>query len=98
MLRDNNDESEVFYKVTNAHPNHRIYRCCFAHSISVSGHADAMVEYHVKPWDIAATQIIVEEAGGMFQTFGSPKPEGQFPLINAVFGKPLLVKKLLSIF
>ncbi|HEY2787680.1 MAG TPA: inositol monophosphatase family protein [Fimbriiglobus sp.] len=31
-----------------------------------SGSADAMVEHGVRPWDVAATKALVEEAGGRF--------------------------------
>jgi len=38
----------------------------FGHALVAAGHAEIMVESKVMPWDIAALQVIVEEAGGAF--------------------------------
>ncbi len=38
----------------------------FGHVLVATGRADIMLEPHVKPWDLAAVQIVVEEAGGRF--------------------------------
>ncbi len=38
----------------------------FGHALVAAGHAEIMVEPKVMPWDIAALQVIVEEAGGAF--------------------------------
>ncbi len=32
--------------------------------------AEAMIEVDLKPWDLAALKVIVEEAGGRFTDFG----------------------------
>ena len=47
------DDGHCFDAVTRAQPNTRIYRTCFAHACVAGGSADAMVEYHVRHWDIA---------------------------------------------
>ena len=39
---------------------------CVAYMWLAGGHADAVVEPVVGPWDVAAPRIIVEEAGGVF--------------------------------
>ncbi|NIP93593.1 MAG: inositol monophosphatase, partial [Akkermansiaceae bacterium] len=36
----------------------------FGHAQTICGGADAMVDLALKSWDIAATEILVEEAGG----------------------------------
>lgn len=36
-----------------------------------AGHADAWIEQGAKPWDLAAIQVITEEAGGVFFNFDS---------------------------
>jgi histidinol-phosphatase len=41
----------------------------FGHTFVARGQAEAMVELDVKPWDLAAVKIIVEEAGGRFTDF-----------------------------
>ena len=36
----------------------------WSHCLVAEGAAEAMLEGDIKPWDIAALQVIVEEAGG----------------------------------
>jgi len=38
----------------------------FGHTFVARGQAEAMVELDLKPWDLAAIKIVVEEAGGRF--------------------------------
>lgn len=42
---------------------------CYAHVLVATGRADACVEPVLKPWDIAATIPIIEEAGGRCTAF-----------------------------
>jgi histidinol-phosphatase len=35
----------------------------------LEGKADAWIETGIKPWDVAALKILVEEAGGVFTDF-----------------------------
>jgi histidinol-phosphatase len=39
---------------------------CHGHSFVINGRAEFMIDPHVAPYDVAATKICVEEAGGMF--------------------------------
>jgi histidinol-phosphatase len=39
---------------------------CFGHSLVIQGMAEAMVDPVVRPYDVAAVKICVEEAGGRF--------------------------------
>lgn len=53
----------------------RNVRACGAAAIEISwvacGRFDGFFEYDIKPWDICAGSLIVEEAGGKAKTFGS---------------------------
>jgi histidinol-phosphatase len=51
----------------------------------LDGRADAWLESGVKPWDLAALKILVEEAGGRFTDFeGTPSLDsGQAAATNA---------------
>jgi histidinol-phosphatase len=43
------------------------------HTQVICGHAEVTLEPAISPWDVAATKIIVEEAGGQYTDFsGSP--------------------------
>jgi histidinol-phosphatase len=41
----------------------------FGHTFVARGQAEAMVELDLKPWDLAAIKILIEEAGGRFTDF-----------------------------
>ena len=47
----------------------RGYGDCFGHALVILGQADAMVDPVVKPYDVAAIKICIEEAGGQFTDF-----------------------------
>lgn len=44
----------------------RAYGDCFGHSLVIQGKVEAMLDPVVKPYDVAAIKICVEEAGGKF--------------------------------
>jgi histidinol-phosphatase len=51
----------------------RGYGDYFGHTFVARGQAEAMMEIDLKPWDMAALKIVVEEAGGRFTDFaGAP--------------------------
>jgi fructose-1,6-bisphosphatase/inositol monophosphatase family enzyme len=68
----------------------RGYTDAFGHAQVLAGGIDAMVDLHLNPWDAAATQILVPEAGGRCITLAYPQP-GKLGL---VFGAPALVEQL----
>ena len=55
------------------------------------------MEWETPLWDLAATQILIEEAGGSFRYVNNSDIEGEQHLYSAVFGKPALVKRMLEI-
>src|SRR5213078_686787 len=71
------DEGHLFEALTRAYPNHRIYRAAYAHTVVVTGAADAMVDMHNRVWDLAPSQVLVEEAGGSYAVVRDfPGPDG----------------------
>lgn len=84
-------------RLFHAYPNLRIYRDCFAHTLVVHGKADAMAEFNVKLWDIAASELLVSEAGGRFALL-TTRCVGDERFYSAVFGQPALVDRLLTLF
>jgi fructose-1,6-bisphosphatase/inositol monophosphatase family enzyme len=92
------DEGHLFEALTRAYPNHRIYRAAYAHTAVVTGAADAMVDMHNQVWDLAPSQVLVEEAGGRYAVVREfAGPDGT-PVLSAVFGKPALVDRLVALF
>ena len=92
------DDGALFDAVVRAHPNHRIYRSCYAHSLAAIGAVDAAIDYNEAIWDIAASRILIEEAGGKFtivRELDAPVVGRQY---GVIMGKPAVVDRLASIF
>jgi fructose-1,6-bisphosphatase/inositol monophosphatase family enzyme len=70
-------------------PMLRSYTDAFGHALVIQGAADAMVDLDLNPWDMAATRILVREAGGACVV--TPVVGGKSGL---VFGAPALVAEL----
>jgi fructose-1,6-bisphosphatase/inositol monophosphatase family enzyme len=69
----------------------RSYTDAFGHALVITGAADAMVDLDLNPWDMAATRILVREAGG--ECVVTPTVGGK---AGIVFGAPALVRELRS--
>ena len=85
------DARSAFERMAREIPMLRGYTDAFGHAQVLGGGVDAMVDLSLNLWDIAATQILVAEAGGRCVT--RPGPGGKFGL---VFGSPALVEQLLE--
>jgi fructose-1,6-bisphosphatase/inositol monophosphatase family enzyme len=92
------DDGHLFDTIARAHPNHRIYRSCYAHACAAIGTADATIDYANRLWDIAACQILIEEAGGKYVVVHEDEVRGVGHLYSTVFGKPTLVDRLTQYF
>lgn len=68
----------------------RGYTDCFGHGLVISGALGAMVDPALNPWDILATQVLIEEAGGA----AILRPSKVSGKVDAVFGTRLLVHHL----
>jgi myo-inositol-1(or 4)-monophosphatase len=79
----------AFERMASEIPMLRGYTDAFGHAQVLAGGVDAMVDLALNLWDAAATQILVEEAGGRCVTL--PGPDGKLGLI---FGSPALVEQL----
>jgi myo-inositol-1(or 4)-monophosphatase len=79
----------AFERMASEIPMLRGYTDAFGHAQVLGGGVDAMVDLALNPWDAAATQILVKEAGGRCLTL--PGPGGKLGLI---FGSPALVEQL----
>ena len=91
------DESYLFDALVEAHPNIRIYFCCYIHTCAITGAVDATVEWNVRIWDMAATQLLIEEAGGKYQSVRQTEQPGVGTVYCAVFGKPKLVSEIVEL-
>ena len=68
----------------------RGYTDCFGHGLVLSGSLGAMLDPALNPWDILATQVLVEEAKGTM-ILRESKVSGK---VDALFGNPGVVQHL----
>ncbi len=90
------NEGSYFDALTRAYPNHRIFRSCYGHALVATGAVDAMVDYHDAPWDLAASRILVEEAGGIYRTVREFIVDG-VPIRSVAFGRLGVVEQLCAL-
>jgi len=72
----------------------RGYTDCWAHAQVVAGAVDALVDPGLRPWDVRATQVLIEEAGGAHLTRASAVAGCE----DIVCGSPALVEQLARVF
>lgn len=60
---------QPFLRLVDATARQRGFGDALGHSIVSCGQAEVVLEPEIKPWDVAATKIIVTEAGGRFSDF-----------------------------
>lgn len=82
-----------FDRLMREHPHLRTYCDCFGHSLAARGAVGAMVDPALKLWDYAASQVLIEEAGG---TFDAQPTTGDASRRNIIMGKPSVVRWLLD--
>lgn len=84
---------DVFERMAREIPLLRGYTDAFGHALVLGGGVGAMVDLDLNLWDVAATQLLVPEAGGRCETL--PEVGGK---VGLVFGSPKLVEQLLRFF
>jgi len=82
----------VLDKVLEFHPHVRMYYDVYSHSLTILGSLAVMVEYNLKIWDLAATQALVEGAGGTYLELGREEEVGKPTAYHAAFGKKRAVE------
>ena len=87
----------VFNAIVDAYPNFRTYHTCYAHLLTATQSFDAAIEWDTPLWDLAATQVVIEEAGGRYHPVRELELPGQGRYYAAVFGKPAVVERLVAI-
>lgn len=79
---------EIYFELLKQHRLVRTIPDCFGHALAMQGRVGAMIDVHLNPWDVAATKIITEEAGGKYVLLSKTETaEGRFKY-DILFGKP----------
>ncbi|MBM4257376.1 MAG: histidinol phosphate phosphatase [Deltaproteobacteria bacterium] len=60
---------EPFLQLVERTARQRGFGDALGHSVVIAGRAEVALEPEVKPWDLAATKILITEAGGRFSDF-----------------------------
>jgi fructose-1,6-bisphosphatase/inositol monophosphatase family enzyme len=84
-------ERPAFERMAREIPLLRGYTDAFGHSQVLAGGVGAMVDLCLNPWDMAATRLLVPEAGGRCERLASRAGKG-----GLVLGAPALVEELLG--
>jgi histidinol phosphatase-like enzyme (inositol monophosphatase family) len=64
---------------------------CWTHAMVARGSVDAAIEFDLSRWDIAASQILIPEAGGTCLIRPSQLTPGKY---DTIIGSPALVERL----
>lgn len=83
----------AFDRLMREHPTMRGYVDCIAHCFAAEGLVGGVVDYGVKLWDIAATQVLIEEAGGRY-VLGYHSRSQDPAVYGIICGKPAVVRRL----
>ena len=84
---------DVYRRMAAELPMLRGYTDAFGHAQVLCGGVGAMVDLDLRAWDVAATQLLVPEAGGRCETLPGPGDT-----VGLVLGAPALVDALLEYF
>jgi histidinol-phosphatase len=75
-------------------PHLRCFADCWAHAMVARGSLDALVEFRLARWDIAATEVLIEEAGGRAQIWDSTHTPGKY---DCIIGSPTAAQDVAAI-
>jgi histidinol phosphatase-like enzyme (inositol monophosphatase family) len=88
---DRAGQRKAFERMAREIPMLRGYTDAFGHAQVLGGGVDAMVDFDLNPWDAAATEVLVREAGGDCRSMRQDNGK-----IGLIFGSPALVDQLSS--
>jgi histidinol phosphatase-like enzyme (inositol monophosphatase family) len=86
---DNAGQRAAFERMAREIPKLRGYTDAFGHAQVLSGGVDAMVDFDLNPWDAAASELLVREAGGDCRIHRQANGK-----LGILLGSPALVAKL----
>ena len=78
---------ELYHRLHQSFERVRGYTDCWAHLQAVAGSLDVVVDAGLSAWDVRATEVLIEEAGGK-QLVRPSRAGGK---VDTIFGSPRLV-------
>jgi histidinol-phosphatase len=92
------ERGDAFDALPHHHPRVRTYADCFGHTLACEGALGAMVDFGLRTWDLAASRLLIEEAGGKYALVQQvAAPDGTM-LFGVILGRPKVVDWLLPYF
>ena len=91
MKHDN--EELLFNKISREFSNYRTYRSCYGHTSTLLGHTCMTIEHDVHIWDIEATRVLIEEAGGRYKILRKKKLSSGEYVYSIVFGEAKVIEQ-----
>ena len=86
---------DAFDRLMAEHPTVRTYTDCFGHALALDGAVGAMVDVDLRLWDLVATRLLIQEAGGVIHAKETRTDRGE-PRYHALFGRPRTVAWILE--
>lgn len=89
------EKDKAYQNLLQSHEIVRTQPDAFGHVMAIKGSVGAMIDFDISFWDIAATKLIICEAGGKVTDINIPaKPDKE----HIIFGKPAVVDFAASFF
>jgi histidinol-phosphatase len=84
----------IFDEMMKHHPSTRVYFDIYSTTRTIQGSVAVVMEYNMKIWDIAATEILITEAGGKIDYVEFPISASRGPMVSLIAGKPSAVNQV----
>ena len=90
-------EEALFVLITKHYNNHRIFRSCYGHTSTIMGSTKLTIEHDVRLWDIAASRVLIEEAGGKYAVLRRLDLAPDEQAYSIAFGVPCVVDQVVHL-
>ena len=90
-------EDALFDLITKHYNNHRIFRSCYGHTSTIMGSTKLTIEHDVRLWDIAASRLLIEEAGGKYAVLRRLDPAPDEQAYSIAFGVSSVVDEVVRL-
>lgn len=87
-------KENIFDTMMKEHASTRVYYDIFSTTRAIEGQVGALLEFGMKCWDIAATEILITEAGGHYEEYSRFKNSEGLEIISLIIGKPSVVAQI----
>lgn len=87
-------EESIFDEIMKTHPSTRVYYDVFSTTRVIENQVGLAIEFNMKIWDTAATEILITEAGGKYCSVRDVIRPNQIDMHSIIIGRPLMVDQM----